>query len=177
MKTLLAAIAVIAMIVAAAVAQHFVQTTGKTELVEQHEGLPPPHAQFPEQPPDDLQRSMEFTTLQVGTEGGIVTLDGQIHVYETTPGVSYVWSVRVYKGQEVVKEHHYSDQPAWLAAGKGVMQPQFHDQFPMPPGSYRVELSLYAVPEGFNFGTVKPGENIKAKVLAKVSRSSRITIG
>ncbi len=179
MKTrwFLVAITMIATIVAVrAVAQHFVKLDGSTQLQGRTEGVPPTHAQFPDQQPADLQRSMEFSSLQVAVENKVITIDGQVHVYDTVPNVLYVWSVRVYQALKVLKEHHYSDQAAWLVEGKGVMQPQFHDQFPMAPGSYRVELSLYAVPQGFRFDTLKFGENFKLKVLSKVSRSKNITI-
>ena len=140
----------------------------------------------PQAPPLGPTRTLASHPLDVGINPltGLVTVSGAADVYDTTPDARYVRSIRVYRYPKgpLFREHHYVDQAVWLPEGQTTIKPEFHDEFPLPPGDYKVELSLYAVDVqqvrqfGFDWRRVKPGEDL-GKRLSRVSRGQRIRVG
>jgi hypothetical protein len=131
------------------------------------------------QVPPNLVRAAKMAAMGVELRGQDVVVSGKVEIYDSVPGAKYIWLLRVYRNdprKELLREHHYAEQASTLAAGSVSMEPVFLDAIDLPPGSYRVELSNYAVPPNFPLNQVKFGENMKTRALSNVAAARRVDI-
>lgn len=134
----------------------------------------------PGQMPSPSLRRMHFRQMDVVTVGQRVAVTGAAEVYETVPGNLYVWLLRIYSGDDqkpLLKEHHYANRAVIVPQGVDTMSPTFEDAFELPPGVYKVELTIYCVAPGFPFDKLQYGEEMRKATLTKLSRFRKITIG
>jgi hypothetical protein len=131
------------------------------------------------QQPADVARTARLSQMNVAVTGQQVIITAKAEVYDTVPGHNYIWLLRIYesdKGKQLLKEHHYLQQPSALPQGELQMTPAFNDLIELPAGSYKAELSIYAVPPGFPVNAWKFGEDIKKKAVIKISGSQQFKI-
>ncbi len=131
------------------------------------------------QPRPDVVRAANFTEMNVAVAGRRVAVSGEVQIYDTVPGLRYIWLLRIYrhdKAKTLLKEHHYLDQAIVMPDGDVNMTPAFDDMIELPAGAYRVELTLYAVPPNFQFKRVKFGQEMKMAASVNVSDFQKIVI-
>ncbi len=132
-----------------------------------------------EQAPPGLVRRAAFQKLAVKVDGRHVEVFGRVQVFDAIPGSNYIWLLRIYtndKARRLLKEHHYQEQAVTLPDGEAVMSPSFYDTTELPPGSYKFELAMYAVPPDFPLGELKFGQDMKKTALIHISSLKKITI-
>jgi hypothetical protein len=177
---LIAVVALVAVaLVRTTIGQHQVPLGILNVITSRQVGPPPGHFPFPANPDPSSERSMGFGRKQMQVENGVVTIDVSARVYDTVPGILYVWSTRVFEAApelKILSERHHTDKPTWLVETPGRMEPTFHDELFLPAGSYYVEVILSAVPPDFDWGTVAFDKNLKQKVLSSVSESGKVTV-
>jgi hypothetical protein len=121
-------------------------------------------------------RAMKYERIAATVEDDIVTVEGTALINETDPTFLYIWSTRIYdapRGGKLLKERHYTDA---AISGLGEMVATCRHDVILAPGQYRIELSLYCVPAGWDWSRVERGADLKMLVEAKLSGSRRVTI-
>lgn len=128
--------------------------------------------------PPNVTQSLSFPRIATHVEGRQVFVSGKAEVFDRVPGNLYIWLLRIYstgKGARLLREHHYLENAMQLA-DSGAASPTFDDAVWLDPGTYKVELTIYAVPADFPFPKVKFGEDLKYKAIAKLTRSKRVIV-
>ena len=151
------------------------RTTEAKYLGEPPSQLPLAFTEFP----PEMVRVAKLSHLDVAVTGRQVAVSGNVEAVDKVPGSSYIWLLRVYtndKQRQLLKEHHYLDQAVTLPEGEVAMNPAFNDTIELPPGGYKVELTMYAVPPDFPFKKVKFGEDMRKKAIIKVSGLRKVEI-
>lgn len=139
----------------------------------------PVHNQPNQLPGSAAARLLIFPQFTTEVTDRILSVSGKARIYETDQKVSYVWSLRIFQDGGIAKlfrEHHYTDHPITLNEGRATAQPEFLDQVILPPGKYKVELTLYAVPLDFDFLKLKRGEDIQRSVHSLARRHRRVVV-
>lgn len=171
--------------VRASVKQQVDRPGGSTIVIDRGEvhpaQMPQAAAQMPKkaaQIPPNLVRQARMAAMDVEIQGQQVIVSGQAEIYDSAPGVNYIWLLRVYTAnpRKLLNEHHYVERASRLAIGSVFMTPTFRDAIDLPPGTYSVELSNYAVPPDFPLDSVKVGENMKTRALSNVARIRKVSI-
>jgi hypothetical protein len=118
------------------------------------------------------------TTIQA--EGNTIQVASQAFIYETRPGQSYLWSVRVLDPDDlthVLFVRRYDEQRFQVETGMPPKEPTFADalELPLPAGTYIVELAI---------STLNPGADLPDLTDAKVAHQvmgawdqQKITLG
>lgn len=137
----------------------------------------PPKNVFPV--PDGMVRAAHLPQMNVEVAHQQVAVSGKAEVYDTIPGIRYIWLLRVYESKQqrrLIQEHHYLDHARILPEGEVTMNHAFSDIFDLPAGDYKVELTMYGVSPKFQVNDIKFGEDLRPKSLLKVSRFQKIKI-
>ncbi len=87
-------------------------------------------------------RSLDTLTLEA--DGNSVIVHARAKLFETRPGYTFLWSVRVLssKRKVIVPRHIYRDHAIEPVLG-GDMTPEFADVIPLLPGNYLIEISMH----------------------------------
>jgi hypothetical protein len=106
----------------------------------------------PEAIPPNLVNYGGADAMRATVNGRNVTVAVKASLIETSPEVYYLWSVRVYDGSnkpKVLSEHYYGNQIFKIALRERA-RPTFSDSFDLEPGTYRVQVALHRLKEGFD---------------------------
>jgi len=129
-------------------------------------------------PPPGFLRKAGFSLMTATVAGRQVVVKGAANVSESVAGNAYVWLLRVYSSRgkkALLDEQHYPDG-AVVVEQPGDIRPAFADAIELPPGKYKIELTLYAVPRGFAVDKLPFGADMKKAALIKVSRFEKVEI-
>jgi hypothetical protein len=173
----------------------YILRPGVLSSIARDEGQPPPPALLAKRaalrvlgarpgPRMPHMGTMGVSAMQATAAGNLVTVAGSVRVQdEVHRDHRYVWSVRVFRAGPggfrrgaFVQGHHYLDRAFPMPDGEVDMTPQFADRFPLPPGTYEIHLSLYAVRPGFDFSRFKPEESLHMETAGAVGTSRRVTV-
>ncbi len=92
-------------------------------------------------------QSMKLTAAPRGAQ-----VLAKYSLVESSPAVSYLWSLRVYDGSKppkILSEHYYKEKLFKIALREEA-HPTFSEQIALQPGSYQVEVCLYRLPDTFD---------------------------
>jgi hypothetical protein len=129
-------------------------------------------------PPPAMLRSMTFGRMAATVVGRQVVVEGAADVSESVAGNAYYWLLRVYEAggkKALLDERHYTDG-ALVAEQPGHLHHQFADAIELAPGKYKIELTIYAAPQGFAAGKLPFGADMRQATLGKLSRPQVIEV-
>ena len=128
-------------------------------------------------------RSLAFPGMAAQSEGQLVAVSGHARVDDRKARQPVHLAVKGLPLSEsknkrgaILQEHHYLENAVALEAGQTRMTPTFNDVIILKPGTYHVELTIYAVPPDFQFNRVKFGEDIKKKAGAGLTRHAKVVV-
>ena len=89
---------------------------------------------------------MGLTKLTVESLDHQLAVKANAYVYDSRPGMYYLWSLRVLSpnGEVLVPRHVYRNQPIRTGPGKD-LYPELVEMLPLGPGNYRVEVAMHAM--------------------------------
>ncbi len=147
---------------------------GVTERVFTQEEVAPPLPGVP----IPVLRNVAFGQMTAEVNGQFVVVKGEASVSESVAGNAYQWLLRVYDAggkKALFKEQHYPDG-AVVVQEPGDIHPEFSDVITLPPGKYRIELTVYAVPQGFAVNKLPFGADMRNAAIIKLSRSEKVEV-
>jgi hypothetical protein len=131
-----------------------------------------------EEIPDTLRSSIAV----VGALG-IRQIDGEVNVgltirtYETRPAISFLWSLRVFQDSQnprLIFEEYYRNEIFKVPLREMAVH-TFHESFALPPGSYRVQVNLHKIPEGFDFSRLTDNSTWERSLAVSVSQKVKVS--
>jgi hypothetical protein len=101
--------------------------------------------------------------MRATVDGPLVHVTGAAYVFDREPGNAYVWTLRVDRGRrdDLVWEHHYTDQATVLPLGQFHADLKFSDTVALERGRYRVWLYLHSLAPGSTFEGLPPGADFE----------------
>lgn len=141
---------------------------------------------------DEFLRSSvlaETTLLQMEATatGRQVVVSEAVHIMDKSPKASYVWALRVYRGQSeepgqpvktlperLLSEHYYVDQTFQVPGDEMQMKPTFREVLELEPGVYYVEVSLHRIRPTFD--VVKLTNDSVKQSMRRASDIKRVVI-
>lgn len=140
-------------------------------------GAPEPDPAAGWQAGASVQR-MHMGDMAAYAEGRDVLVTGWADVADDEGSNEYVWTVRAHAVgglRRLVHERHSAEGRTTLAAGS-VGRPEFADAIELPPGEYRVTLTLHVVPRGFDWSAIDRGEDLRERGASQVSAARKVVI-
>jgi hypothetical protein len=107
-------------------------------------------------------QSMKLTAAP----GGAQVL-AELSLIESSPAVSYLWSLKVYDGskpRKLLSEHYYKDK-MFKVALREEAHATFSEQIALQPGKYEVEVCLYRLPDTFDLSKLADESNRRPRLV------------
>jgi hypothetical protein len=101
-------------------------------------------------------QSMKLTPVPGGAQ-----VAAQFSLVESSPAVSYLWTLRVYNGSKpprLLSEQYYKEKLFKIALREEAHS-SFSEQIALQPGSYQVEVCLYRLPDTFDLSKLADESN------------------
>jgi hypothetical protein len=116
------------------------------------------------------QAKYQLGGFDVTTDGQAARVSASVNMYSQSNDHDYMWRLRVYPdGQELPGiDKAYEDQ-IFEIHPSGRMTPTFDESIPLPVGKYRITLSLYAMPKGYDRTQLVDGSNEKSVTIIRVA--------
>jgi hypothetical protein len=111
-------------------------------------------------------------SMDVSSAGNSLVVKSGVDIFETRTNVAYLWKLKIVAGdaKKVVLERRFDDQMFKFQDGVNA-HPTFAETVQLPAGDYRVEVTLYEIPDGFNLDALKTKATSKAQSVLRGVRT------
>jgi hypothetical protein len=142
---------------------------------------PDPRAQLDAElrnPRSPIQASTQFLRYDVTGGPAGARVAARVGLMERNPAARYVWALKVVDEADhsrVRLDHPYLDQVFTVAAGR--LDPTFDEAIPLPPGRYRVILTLYQFHPSVRLDRMFAGNNPDLPGQAVIHNGKTVSVG